>query len=55
MQNWNVTVKFKRNISLGFQWQNWELNKLEYNSGKPSAIQAQPRAQVPSALSLICI
>ena len=50
-ENCNVTINFSWILALRFEQRNWGLNKLEYSSGKLSAIRAQPRAQTPSALS----
>ena len=54
-ENCNVTINFNWILSLSIEQRNWGLNKLEYSSGKPSAIRAQPRAQSPSALSSNCL
>ena len=42
-ENRNVTKNFNWILSLRFEQRNWGPNKLEYSSGKPSAIWAQPR------------
>ena len=54
-ENCNVPMNFNWILSLTFEQLNWGLNKLEYSSGKSSAIRAQHQAQAPSALSSNCL